>query len=166
MPQDAPPNGSAGDLAPPGSWSRVAGMQAKLHRWAVADPGRRFDDLFNFVHDPATLIVAFSRVAGNQGANTPGVDGVTAAYVEETVGVPGFLDDLRAAIKDGSFAPLPVRERKIPKPGASGKVRKLGIPTVTAWCRIVQWSFGFCRCHPSVPSAERAAAGGVVRQAP
>ena len=54
-------------------------MQAKLHRWAAADPGRRFDDLFNFVHDPATLIVAFDRVAGNQGANTPGVDGVTAA---------------------------------------------------------------------------------------
>jgi RNA-directed DNA polymerase len=47
-------------------------MQAKLHRWAVADPGRRFDDLFNFVHDPATLIVAFARVAGNTGANTPG----------------------------------------------------------------------------------------------
>src|SRR5262249_45102235 len=62
-----------------------------------------FDDLFNFVHDSATLIVAFARVAGNQGANTPGVDGVTAAWVEETVGVPGFLDDLRAALKDGSF---------------------------------------------------------------
>ena len=31
-------------------------MQAKLHRWAVADPGRRFDDLFNFVYDPATLL--------------------------------------------------------------------------------------------------------------
>jgi hypothetical protein len=28
-------------------------MRAKLHRWAAADPGRRFDDLFNFVHDPA-----------------------------------------------------------------------------------------------------------------
>ena len=79
MPQDAPPNGGAPDQAL-GSWSRVSGMQAKLNRWAVADPGRRFDDLFNFVHDPATLIVAFTRVAGNQGANTPGVDGVTAAW--------------------------------------------------------------------------------------
>ena len=56
MPQEAPPNGGAPDPAPMGSWSRVAGMQAKLHRWAAADPGRRFDDLFNFVHDPATLI--------------------------------------------------------------------------------------------------------------
>jgi RNA-directed DNA polymerase len=111
-------------------------MQAKLHRWAAADRGRRFDDLFNFVHDPATLTVAFARVAGNQGANTPGVDGVTAAYVEEVVGVPGFLDDLRAQLKSGTFQPLPVRERKIPKPGGSGKVRKLGIPVIAD--RVVQ----------------------------
>ena len=135
MPQDAPPNGSA-QAWPGGPWSRVAGMQAKLHRWAAADPGRRFDDLFNLVHDPATLIVAFGRVAGNQGANTPGVDGVTAAYVEQVVGVPGFLDDLRAALKDGSFRPLPVRERMIPKPGGSGKLRRLGIPAIAD--RVVQ----------------------------
>jgi RNA-directed DNA polymerase len=135
MPQDAPPNGSAHDPAE-GPWSRVAGMQAKLHRWAVADPGRRFDDLFNFVHDPATLLLAFDRVAINQGADTPGVDGITAAWVEETVGVPGFLDDLRAALKDGSFRPLPVRERMIPKPGGSGKLRKLGIPVIAD--RVVQ----------------------------
>jgi RNA-directed DNA polymerase len=113
-------------------------MQAKLHRWAVADPGRRFDDLFNFVYDPATLIMAFDRVAGNRGANTPGVDGLTAAGVEEQIGVPGFLDDLRAALKDGSFRPLPVRERKIPKPGGSGKVRKLGIPTDDSYCPSLQ----------------------------
>src|SRR6266516_7164806 len=91
IPQDAPPDGGACDQAPAGSWSRVAGMQDKLHRWAAADPGRRFDDLFNFVCDPATLIVAFARVAGNRGANTPGVDGRTVAYVEERVGVREFL---------------------------------------------------------------------------
>jgi len=119
MPQDAPPNGGAPDQGP-GPWSRVAGMQAKLPRRAAADPGRRFDDLYNLVHDPATLLMAFERVAGNTGANTPGVDGITAAWVEETVGVPGFLDDLRAALKDGSFRPLPVRERLIPKPGGRG----------------------------------------------
>jgi RNA-directed DNA polymerase len=88
------------------------------------------------VHDPATLIVAFDRVAGNHGANTAGVDGLTVAMVEEAVGVPGFLDDLRARLKAGTFRPLPVRERKIPKPGGSGKVRKLGIPTIAD--RVVQ----------------------------
>jgi RNA-directed DNA polymerase len=50
--------------------------------------------------------------------------------------VPGFLDDLRASLKAGTFRPLPVRERKIPEPGGSGKVRLLGIPTVTD--RVVQ----------------------------
>src|SRR5215510_8635945 len=136
MPQDALPNGSAPDPAPVGSWSRVAGMQAKLHRWAAADSGRRFDDLFNFVHDPATLMVAFDRVAGNQGANTAGVDGMTVAAVEEMVGVTGFLDDVRAQLKAGTFRPLPVRERMIPKPGGSGKVRRLGIPAIAD--RVVQ----------------------------
>jgi RNA-directed DNA polymerase len=138
MPQDAPPNGGAPPAqAPAGTpQARVAEMQAKLHRWAAADPGRRFDDLFNLVHDPATLIMAYVRVAGNAGANTPGVDGLTAAAIGETVGVPGFLDDLRAQLKEGTFRPLPVRERKIPKPGGSGKVRKLGIPVIAD--RVVQ----------------------------
>jgi len=108
-----------------GPFARVSGMQAKLHRWAAADAGRRFDDLFNFVCDPATLIVAFDRVAGNRGARTPGVDGLTVADVEAKVGVSGFLDDLRAQLKQGTFRPLPVRERMIPKPGGSGKLRKL-----------------------------------------
>jgi len=137
MPKDAPPNGGApAEDGPVGPRRRVSEMQAKLHRWAAADPGRRFDDLFNFVHDPATLIVAFDRVAGNTGSRTPGVDGLTVADVEEVIGVPGFLDDLCARLKAGTFAPLPVRERKIPKPGGSGKVRSLGIPTVAD--RVVQ----------------------------
>ncbi len=74
---------------PEGPWSRVAGMQAKLHRWAAADPGRWFDDLFNFVHDPATLYVAFCRVEGNRGANTPDVDGMTVRLVEAAHRCPG-----------------------------------------------------------------------------
>ena len=137
MPKDAPLNSGArpgpGLLDP---FRKVSEMQAKLHRWAVADSGRRFDDLFNFVCDPATLIVAFARVAGNRGARSPGVDGLTVADVAEQVGVPGFLDDLRASLKADTFRPLPVRERVIPKPGGAGKVRKLGIPVVAD--RVVQ----------------------------
>jgi hypothetical protein len=127
MRQDAPPDGSA--PAEASAATRVAEMQAKLHRWAAADAGRRFDDLFNVVHDPATLFVAFGRVAGNRGAHTSRVDGLTVADVAEITGVPGFLDDLRSQLKVGRFTPLPVWERVIPKPGGSGKVRKLGIPS-------------------------------------
>jgi RNA-directed DNA polymerase len=136
MTKDAPSNDDAPAGAAVGPRARVSRMQAKLHRWAAADPGRCFDDLFNFVYDPATLMVAFDRVAGNQGARTAGVDGLTVAEIEQCLGARGFLDDLRISLKDGSFRPLPVRERKIPKPGGSGKVRALGIPTVAD--RVVQ----------------------------
>lgn len=136
MPQDAPPNGGAPTGRVLGPYGRVTEMQAKLHRWAAADTGRRFDDLFNLVFDPATLLMAFARVAGNRGANTPGVDGWTVAMVEERIGVPGFLDGVRTSLKEGTFRPSPVRERAIAKPGGSGKVRKLGIPTIID--RVVQ----------------------------
>ena len=62
MPTDAPVNIGAPPERPVGPRRRVSEMQTKLHRWAAADPGRRFDDLFNLVHDPATLLVAFDRV--------------------------------------------------------------------------------------------------------
>ena len=46
---------------------RVLVMQTKLHQWATADPGRRFDDLSNLVYDPAFLVVAWDSGAGQQG---------------------------------------------------------------------------------------------------
>jgi RNA-directed DNA polymerase len=133
MPKDAPLDGGAVPEQPSpdvsvGGLRKVSKMQAKLHRWAVADPGRRFDDLFNFVCDPATLLAAFGRVAGNQGARTPGIDGLTVADVEEIMGVQGFLDDLRADLKTGLFRPLPVRERLIPKLGGSERFGDSGFP--------------------------------------
>ncbi|HKN44764.1 MAG TPA: reverse transcriptase domain-containing protein, partial [Propionibacteriaceae bacterium] len=115
---------------------RVLEIQTKLHRWAGDDPHRRFVDLFNLVADPAFLLVAWDRVQGNKGAKTAGVDGLTASFVALLMGVEGFLDRLRASLKDRSFRPLPVRERMIPKAG--GKLRRLGIATITD--RVVQAS--------------------------
>ncbi len=89
--------------------------RSNCNRWAVADPSRRFNDLFNLVHDPATLLIAFERVAGNAGARTPGVDGLRVADVEKVIGISGFLDDLRGRLKGGTFRAVPVRERKIHK---------------------------------------------------
>ena len=45
---------------------RVLDIQTKLHQWSTDDPGRRFDDLFNLVADPAFLVVAWDRVRGNR----------------------------------------------------------------------------------------------------
>jgi len=114
---------------------RVREMQTKLHRWAVADRSFRFDDVYNFVCDPATLVVAFERVAGNTGGRTPGVDGVRAAHVK-AFGAETYLIHIRTQLKAGAFQPRPVRERMIPKTG--GKLRRLGIPTEAAYCHTVQ----------------------------
>jgi RNA-directed DNA polymerase len=82
------------------------------------------------------LLVAWDRVSGNKGAATAGVDRRTASSIEALQGVEEFLDELRSSVKDRSFRPLPVRARMIPKTG--GKLRRLGIPTVTD--RVVQAS--------------------------
>ena len=113
---------------------RVRVMQTKLHRWATAEPGRCFDDLYNLVYDPAFLTVAWRRVRGNKGARTAGIDGVTPRSLPpraETLLV-GLRDDLKAR----RFVPQRVRQKTIPK--GSGKVRSLGIPTVGD--RVVQAS--------------------------
>ena len=53
----------------------VRRIQNKLHCWAAADRGRRFDDLYNLVWDPTVLTVAWERVAGNIGRAPPGSTG-------------------------------------------------------------------------------------------
>jgi len=110
--------------------ARVLGIQAKLHQWSTDSPDRRFCDLFNLVCDPAFLTVGWARVRGNRGARSAGVDGLKPLDIlfgTETV-LPKLRDDLKAA----RFAPMPVRERMIPK--ASGKLRRLGIPTARDRC--------------------------------
>jgi len=104
---------------------RVLRMQTKLHQWAVSNPDRRFDDLFNLVYDPAVLVVAWRRVRGNRGKRSGGVDGVAPVDIADATGLLAALhDDLKAQ----QFDPLPARERMIPKAG--GKLRRLGMATV------------------------------------
>jgi RNA-directed DNA polymerase len=111
---------------------RVLAMQRKLHHWAKTDPGRRFDDLHNLVYDRSFLVVAWNRVRGNTGARTAGVDGIAPRSVG--FGAAELLTGLRAQLKAGTFVPQRVREKTIPK--ASGKLRRLGIPTTAD--RVVQ----------------------------
>jgi RNA-directed DNA polymerase len=113
---------------------RVLEIQAKLHRWAVDDPHRRFDDLYNLIADPAFLLVAWFRVRSNKGARTAGVDGMTAHAVRLWQQDSLLLEQLRVELKTREFRPMAVRPVDIPK--AKGKVRRLGIPTVRD--RVVQ----------------------------
>ena len=114
--------------------TRVRGMQSKLHQWAVADPDRRFDDLYNLVYDPAFLAVAWGRVRSNKGARTAGVDGIAPCAIG--AGAGEFIGGLQEALKSRRYAPTRVREKVIPK--TAGKVRRLGIPTTAD--RVVQAS--------------------------
>jgi len=110
--------------------ARVLGIQTKLHQWATDSPNRQFSDLYNLVCDPAFLTVAWARVRRNRGARSAGVDGVKPSDI--VFGTTTVLPLLRDDLKAGRFVPLPVRERMIPK--ASGKVRRLGIPTARDRC--------------------------------
>jgi RNA-directed DNA polymerase len=136
MPEDAPGNPGAGPAWPPAAarYGKVREMQARLHRWAGDDASRRFGDLFNLVHDPDFLAEAWWRVRSNAGSRTPGIDEATVAGIETGIGVGVFLDQVRDLLKSGEFRPVPVRQVMIPK--ASGKLRKLGIPTIAD--RVVQ----------------------------
>lgn len=113
---------------------RVLGIQLKLHQWSKQDATACFSDLFNLVADPAFLRVAWERVAGNTGARSAGVDGLTARRLVAEGTWLQFLTDLRHQVKARQFQPSPVKQRLIPKPG--GKFRALGIPTVAD--RVVQ----------------------------
>ncbi len=143
MSEDASVNTGAGHHVVPWpdedqAWWAVRRTQTKLHCWAAGesdnDSGRRFDDLYNLVCDPAFLMVAWERVAGNKGSRTPGVDGATVAQIRHRIGVEAFLGEVREQLKTRTFSPVEVRQVMIPK--ASGKLRSLGIPTVTD--RVVQ----------------------------
>ena len=116
------------------AYEGVRTIQDKLHCWAVTDGDRRFDDLYNWVCDPAVLTIAWKRVAGNKGSRTAGIDRSTVTGIESRTGVEAFLRDVRERLRSRTFTPVPVREVMIPK--ASGKLRALGIPTVTD--RVVQ----------------------------
>lgn len=95
---------------------------------------------------------ALKQVRSNKGA--PGVDGMTVNQL------PSYLrrhwQKVKATLLDGSYKPLPVRRKEIPKP--QGGVRLLGIPAVLdrliqqAISQVLQWvwepvfsdaSFGF-----------------------
>jgi len=78
--------------------------------------------------------MALARVASNRGRRTAGVDGVTVGRVAKRVEV--FIAQLRSELRSGAYRPSPVRRVLIPKIGAPGKFRPLGIPTVKD--RVVQ----------------------------
>ena len=119
--------GTTGSNHPEGreSLDKVRQLQRRLWSTAKRQPGRRFHALLDRIYRRDVLWEAWRRVKRNRGA--AGVDAMTLAAVEQ-LGVEGFLDDLGAQLRAGTYRPSAVRRRYIPK--ADGRRRPLGIPTV------------------------------------
>ncbi|CAM5264743.1 hypothetical protein SCANM63S_09384 [Streptomyces canarius] len=62
--------------------------------------GVRLRRRHRFVCDPATLVVAFERVAGNTGARTAGVDGLRVDHVQ-AFGAEAYLEQIRSHVAGG-----------------------------------------------------------------
>lgn len=116
----------------PEDW--VLTWQTKFHEWAAKDRSFRFHDIYNLVYDRRTLWTAWQHIRSNKGSRTAGVDGVTRYQVEERIGVTSFLNSIYQELRNGTYRPIPVRQKGIPK--KNGKIRYLGIPSLRD--RVVQ----------------------------
>jgi RNA-directed DNA polymerase len=92
--------------------------------------GGKWFSLIDKVVRPATLDIAWQRVARNKGA--AGVDGQSVERF--SFQAERYLSELQVSLANGSYRPNPVKRVEIPK--GDGKTRPLGIPTVKD--RIVQ----------------------------
>ena len=77
------------------------------------------------VCERGNLWLAYQRVVGNKGA--AGVDGIGIAEFKDHL--KRHWPTIKAKLLAGSYMPSPVRRVDIPKP--QGRVRTLGIPTLT-----------------------------------
>src|SRR5215831_2029722 len=107
-------------------------LRRRLYIKAKAEPAWRFWGLYVHICKMETLQEAYETAKSNDGA--PGVDGVTFDAVEES-GVESFLKQIRDALVNNTYRPMPARKKEIPKDG-SKKVRVLSIPAIRD--RVVQ----------------------------
>src|ERR1700735_2997054 len=110
---------------------KVRELQRRLFTAAKRNRERRFHALYDRIWRSDVLLEAGGRGRRNKGP--PGIDGESLSTIEQQ-GVEPFLRELQDVLRSGTYRPLPVRRRYIPK--ADGGQRPLGIPTVRD--RVVQ----------------------------
>ena len=87
---------------------------------------QKVHSLVDKVYSRKNLKLAWERVRANRGAS--GTDGITIGAFEANLDVN--LERLHQELRDKTYQPQPVRRLEIPKRGAPGKTRPLGIPSV------------------------------------
>jgi RNA-directed DNA polymerase len=107
-------------------------LRKNLYIKAKTETTWRFWGLFTHVCKKETLQEAYEMAKKNDGA--PGVDGVTFEAIEES-GKDNLLERIREELIAGTYRPMPVRKKEIPKEGGT-KVRVLSIPSIRD--RVVQ----------------------------
>src|SRR5207237_7235305 len=109
----------------------IARVQKSLATKALSQPTHRFDDLYRYVRDVNWLESARSAILSNNGANTPGVDGINGQELPVSEWL-ALLNQTIEELREGTYCPMPARRIYIPK--ANGKQRPLGIPMVRSYC--------------------------------
>src|SRR5262245_5211324 len=87
---------------------------------------QKVHSLVDKVYSRKNLKLAWERVRANQGAS--GADKVTVAEFETRL--DENLERLHQELRENTYQPQAVRRLEIPKRGAPGKTRPLGIPSV------------------------------------
>ena len=110
-------------------------LRKSLYVKAKVESTWRFWGLYvHYVHvcKMETLQEAYQMAKRNDGA--PGIDGVTFEAIEESGG-ESFLKQIQDELVQGTYLPMRVRKKEIPKDGGT-KVRVLSIPAIRD--RVVQ----------------------------
>jgi retron-type reverse transcriptase len=93
----------------------------------LAVKGKVITDLRKLLYQEDLWLLAYQNLLSNKGAATKGVNNATLSDMSRE-----RIARLIAAVRDGNYRPQPVRRVYIPK--ANGKLRPLGIPTVSSYC--------------------------------
>ncbi|MGY4284436.1 hypothetical protein ACVWXO_003656 [Bradyrhizobium sp. LM2.7] len=102
---------------------------------------QKVHSLVDKVYSRKNLKLAWERVRANQGAG--GTDGVTIGEFEADL--DANLERLHRELREKTYRPQAVRRLEIPKRGAPGKTRPLGIPRSTTGSASRRWSIAWSR---------------------